>query len=382
MLRNTLSHNEFHILFPSRLVYEKGADILLAAIESSLTRWVSPKKIVWHILSAGPYLHAIVLLTKQYPDSVFYHGSVSPEEIAGFYRKSDLLFMPSRFLETFGLTALEALSSGTPVCGFQKWWLTPFISTPLALSEEEPIESFLQILERITPQEKFLESAIAKYSQKIWRENLSSIITRDSSILIMHDYTQLIWWAEYYVENLIQVLEKRDSPVARYSYSWNTNTWKRRWMFVFSFFAFWRAFSLRKILHLHQPEIIWMHSVLRYIWYWWVREVYSYSQRTWAKVYLSHHDLWFISAFPQDITDESQIPSDASLSRFIAWVSGKKKILAMGKWWYIRLIRRVLPGNTEHIIFAPFLEPHIHRHFPDHIVWVFPHSVDESIFHP
>ncbi len=382
MQKNTRSYSDFHILFASRLVHEKGADILIGAIEASFLLSGFSKKIVWHILSTGPYLQDILLLTKKYPDSVFFHGSVSSSKIAQFYRDADLLFMPSRFLETFGLTALESLSSGTPVCGFRKWWLIPFIPPSLSLSEENPLESFLDILEKIISQEKSPESDIALYSQKIWEEHLSDIIPENTSTLILHDYTHHIGWAEYYVNHLIEALREKDSPVTRYSHSGDTTIWKRRWMFIFSFFAFWRAFSLRKILHREKPGTIWMHSVLRYIWYWWVREVSSYVRKTWAKIFLSHHDIGFLVAFPQDITSESQIPSDSSLSAFISGISWKKKIPAIGKWCYIWFIKNTLPDTTEHIIFAPFLEPHIRRHFPKHTVRVFPHSVDESIFHP
>ena len=59
-----------------------------------------------------------------------------------------------------------------------------------------------------------------------------------------------------------------------------------------------------------------------------------------------------------------------------------KKTIAYFKWYYVRLIRNTLPENTEHIVFSPFLEPYIRAHFPGHTVMVFPHSYDESIFHP
>lgn len=380
--KNTINHSDFHILFASRLVYEKGADILLDCIESSLSRSRFPRKIIWHILSTWPYTYPILALAKKYPGIVYYHGNIFPKEIAYLYRTADLLFMPSRFLETFWLTALESVSSGTPVCGFRKWWLIPFIPHRLALSEENPIESFLNILEGLILEEKLLESDLSLYSQQIWRENLTDIVPIATSVFIVHDYTELIGWAEYYVKNLLQSLEEKWSPTLRYSYTWDTTIWKRRWMFIFSFLAFWRGSTLKKMLHAQKPEIIWMHSVLRYAWYWWVRAVTLYARKTWAKVYLSHHDIWWIVPFPQDITDESQIPHDISLFAWISWISGIKKIFAVGKWCYIRLIKSILPENTEHIIFAPFLEPHIRRHFPHHKIRIFPHSVDETIFYP
>ena len=39
----------------------------------------------------------------------------------------DVSVMPSRFLETFGLSALESLSAGGPVCGIRKGGLSAFV---------------------------------------------------------------------------------------------------------------------------------------------------------------------------------------------------------------------------------------------------------------
>ena len=78
------------------------------------------KRIIWHVASEGVYKEGIIALTERYPERVFYHGRLGQTELADLYRDSDLLFMPSRFLETFGLTALESLACGTPVCGFAK----------------------------------------------------------------------------------------------------------------------------------------------------------------------------------------------------------------------------------------------------------------------
>lgn len=53
-----------------------------------------------------------------------------------------------------------------------------------------------------------------------------------------------------------------------------------------------------------------MHSILRYVGPWGVRRVKQYVEKhPNTEVYLSHHDLGLIAAFPQSITDEKQIPT-------------------------------------------------------------------------
>lgn len=72
-------------------------------------------EVEWHICSDGDARETIIELTKKYKN-VTYHGRLSQDKLQELYKQVDILFMPSRFLETFGLTALEALTSDTPVC--------------------------------------------------------------------------------------------------------------------------------------------------------------------------------------------------------------------------------------------------------------------------
>lgn len=94
-------------------------DILIEAIEKIALHDTLRDQVSWTITSDGLYEKEIRELTRIYP-SVQYLGKIFPQELASLYRESDFLFMPSRFLETFGLTALESLACGTPVIGFQK----------------------------------------------------------------------------------------------------------------------------------------------------------------------------------------------------------------------------------------------------------------------
>ncbi len=89
------------ILFASRLVIEKGVDILIDTIEAGMLDSQISSNIEWTICSDGDYSDAIAKLMEKYPESVQYLGKVAPEKLALFYREHDFLFMPSRFLETF-----------------------------------------------------------------------------------------------------------------------------------------------------------------------------------------------------------------------------------------------------------------------------------------
>lgn len=378
-----IQNKSLHILFASRLVYEKGADILIAAIDQSISGDKdSLSSVYWHICSDGPYKDEILWRVKLFPERVFYHGVLDQEKLASQYREADFLFMPSRFLETFGLTALESLASGTSVVGFSKGWLLSFIPPKYTLDPAAPVESLSAILQDALDSSSQEMMDLTPYSRQNWEKSLKGYFHKTLSIMILHDYFEKIGWAEYYVSQVEASLFKMWHIVSRYGYSGKTTPWKRRWMFVFSFFAFWRGISVTLLLKKHKPEAIWMHSVQRYIGFWWVRAAMQYAKDTQTKIYLSHHDVGLIAPFPQDITEENQIPPSQSLGSFIAWLTYSKKIVASWKWIFIRLLRLNFPKNLEHIIFAPFLESYIRMHFPGNTVHTFPHCFDDQIFSP
>ncbi len=370
----------FHILFASRLVEEKWVDILIECIERYQS--ISEHTLVWHICSNGLYQDQIIALQQKYIENVIYHGFVSPTGLAVLYRQADILLMPSRFLETFGLTALEALASGTRVVGFQKWGLIPFIPDTLALDRDHPVESLSHILDSLIHQKKTAKVDLTPYMPSTWEEHFVRLFPRKKSITLIHDYQDIIWGAEMYVESVIKHANLWGYEISRFSYREKTTPWRRRIIFALSILAFWRFFQVGYLLLRQKPDIIWMHSVLRYIGIWWIAAIVIYARMYNTKLYLSHHDVGLLAPFPQAITSESLIPKNRSLRAFIVHVVGYKKAIASIKWLYVRLLTALLPRKTEHIIFAPFLERHIGHHFPWAKVRIFPHTYDKSIYHP
>lgn len=371
------------LLFASRLVYEKWVDILIGAIEKSMEDIQFGTYLNWYICSDGSSEKEILELVEKYPKNVKYYGKVNPEKLRELYQNADFLIMPSRFLETFGLTAMESLACGTPVIGWKKGWLNAFITDEFSIDPESLIGSLLQILKKYLNQDIPEAIDISRYDQKIWMEKLAQIFEWKEKVLLIHDYDDLIGGAEYYIDTVKKSLFSLGKEVEFFGYHGKTTPWKRRIMFITSIFAFWRGLQLRKILEQYQPDAIWMHSILRYVGIWWVWEVLRYTKKRNIPVFLSHHDVGLIAPFPQHIMEEYQIPKDASLISFIPReLSIFHKIVSVFKWWYVACLKYFLPKNTKHIIFSPFLEAHIRAHFLDQEVILLPHSVDREIFHP
>ena len=60
-----------------------------------------------------------------------YHGQVPFDKIIHDIRFFDYNLMPSTFLETFGLTALDFALHGVPTIWYAKWWLKQLIIDPV-----------------------------------------------------------------------------------------------------------------------------------------------------------------------------------------------------------------------------------------------------------
>ncbi|MCS0582071.1 glycosyltransferase [Massilia pinisoli] len=111
------------LCFVGRMEFRKGADVFLSLVDD--------------LLAAYPQLHIDIVgndriqlaggstmradFEKRHGalargGRVVFHGSVSDEQLRGFYQAADLIVAPSRF-ESFGLVHLEGMMFGKPVIG-------------------------------------------------------------------------------------------------------------------------------------------------------------------------------------------------------------------------------------------------------------------------
>lgn len=95
---------------------------------------------------------------------IYFFGWQSLFAIRSVLQVSHFSLMPSRFLETFGLSALESLSEGVPVIGFSKGGLTSFIPKELAIpfspSDSENIKVLTQTIMEVSEKYSSLDSLL------------------------------------------------------------------------------------------------------------------------------------------------------------------------------------------------------------------------------
>ena len=112
---NGISPNDRVIGIVGRIVRMKGHECLFHAIKPLLNEIKEIKILVVGDGPNRPYLEKIadILGIAQH---IIWSGWVEPEKLPGYYKRMDVLVMPSQW-EGFGLSAAEAMASGVPVIG-------------------------------------------------------------------------------------------------------------------------------------------------------------------------------------------------------------------------------------------------------------------------
>ena len=97
------------LLYVGRLEREKGVDRLIDAM------CLLPEKTALDIVGDGKEKNALMEQAKHIRNKVTFAGSIPRENIEKYYHDSDMLIMPSLWMEQFGIVGIEAMASGTPV---------------------------------------------------------------------------------------------------------------------------------------------------------------------------------------------------------------------------------------------------------------------------
>jgi len=141
-----LSDNAFFIITSRRLIPRTGVDILLRAFKLVIDKYErNQHSMILNLIITGKgesetYLKALVQ-ELGLENFVIFTGYVSEMKLAEYYRISDLFVMPTRFLEGFGLSTVEAMASGIAVVGTNIGGtreIIKYISEKLLISEPSP----------------------------------------------------------------------------------------------------------------------------------------------------------------------------------------------------------------------------------------------------
>ncbi|MDQ2867330.1 MAG: glycosyltransferase family 4 protein [Verrucomicrobiota bacterium] len=113
IFQNVESARPRQILFVGRLVSDKGADILLRAAASLR----DARTLDITIIGDGPEREALEKLARDLQLNVRFAGAMRGEELVRAFHQHQLLVVPSRWAEPFGIVALEGIACGCVVIG-------------------------------------------------------------------------------------------------------------------------------------------------------------------------------------------------------------------------------------------------------------------------
>ncbi len=354
-----------HITYIGRLEKEKGIELIIDCIKNGRE---TNQNIVWHICGDWSYMNLFRELEKYEKSDIRIYGRIDRPKINEILSQSDLVLMPSLFLETFGLVALETLMQWVPVCGFARGGLINFVHPSLTLDPSDPMGSFFQILDM----GEFPLLDVSDFAYDIWIERLRDLTDGVDRILLVTDYTSIVGWAEQYAHDLSLALHSIGKEVEIYGYEWDVSRWMRLWLMLMTPFAYWRGIALDTKIQKYQPDLIWMHAVLRYIWPHGIRSVW------WAhcRKHITHHDLGLITPYPSRIYRESDIPvspwlwdwiSHSHLNIFTIFAVVGKWLSSSWIWHYLNM------SGVTHILPSAWMSSHFEKYSTTPPI-VFPHT--------
>jgi glycosyltransferase involved in cell wall biosynthesis len=119
LLRNTtreqlgIANTEKVLLFSGKLSYRKGVDLILSAIEK-LPEEIKNQLVVL-FLGNGELKAQLEKQAESLPNTkVHFLGFQNQTQLSNYYHAADILVLPSRYSETWGLVVNEALHHGLP----------------------------------------------------------------------------------------------------------------------------------------------------------------------------------------------------------------------------------------------------------------------------
>jgi len=356
------------LLFYWRLEKEKWFDQLVLAIKE-----LNKKKVDFEIFIFWKWSLESQLF-EVHDKNVHFFGWKPLDEIKKYLPNIDYCLMPSEFLETFGLSALNALSRWVPVIWYKKWWLEPFIFQECNLflakwnTTAEKIVSIVEKLAKKTNPEKIkdkeelewkIKKLLPEYTEDARYQRFLKIANvKDNEkkrILIISDFINKAWWIETYIHDVKNLLESRwHEVILRWSTlpSWSKWQRKKKFWLLLSPFNFWSIGDLNKVLEKEKPDIVWFNSLLRWLgpnvvnaaWNW------RKENKSDCKFWVMYHDFGYFYPFPSELYFIEDCKTPLTKENFISaykWKNLITKMAVLCKYYWLQPLKRVLKKEID-----------------------------------
>ncbi len=366
-------------VFAGRLVQEKWFDLVIDVAKEFLSH--QKYRGLLEIYGDGPLRWSLISELSDFSGffdaskgeaippgaQVVYFGQVEGRRVTEAFARSHYLLMPSRFLETFWLSALEAIESGVPVIGFDQWGLRQFLlSEHRVLPDFSQRDIFLRAVIDVDStfswanwrrQSLSVQDIAKKFSKDIWWQEMRKILSPSiKKILIISDYSAQIWGIETHINGCIEMLKRHDFTVDSLYWMRGHNRIMRYLWLLFSWGNVIYMIGLWVKLYVFRPDAVWIHSEVRCIGPLGLLPLLKYR----GTIIKTYHDLGYFWAFPTQFTSESSLRRKMSFSQFYAISRGLHRyffVHILAKYWQIQAIRSIVGIRGIHIAPSEFMIP-------------------------
>ena len=368
-------------IYFGRLDQEKWRDAIIAMIGHFGDTKTNTLPFVLHIFGKWAYEKKILQLAEQYPQHIIYYGFQPLDIVKKTATECDYCLMPSLFLETFGLSAVNALARWLPVIGYKQWGMQPFVldAYNLASNPGLPDVQLIALVEKIIKKwghtdGKQCQEIAKNYSKKARIHNFTTLANSGwQKILLVTDFKDKLGGIETYVHDVAALLTQQGHTVDIIGSTWWRRKYSRILSMLFSACNVFFAGKLSKKIDNFQPDIIWCHSVLRHI----GRLGLSTINRSSAQKRMMYHDLGYFHPFPHAVTQEKQIPASLNWKDFsVSIYNPITKFLVRGKWILLQKMQKQLKKFDKHLVPSAFMEALVRKNYGEKVT-VLPHFIQE-----
>lgn len=357
------------LLFYWRLEKEKWFDQLVLAIKE-----LNKKKVDYEIFIFWKWSLESQLF-EVHDKNVHFFWWKPLDEIKKYLANIDYCLMPSEFLETFWLSALNALSRWVPVIWYKKWWLEPFIFQECNLflakwnTTAERIVSIVEKFakktnpERIKDKEELewkIKKLLPEYTEDARYERFLSLANFKKEdwwkkILIISDFINKAWGIETYIHDVKNLLESKwHEVILRWSTlpSWSKWQRKKRFWLLLSPFNFRSSGNLKKALKEEKPDIIWFNSLLRWLGSNVVKTAWKWRKenKSDCKFWMMYHDFGYFYPFPSELYHIEDCKTPLTKKNFVSaykWKNPITKLAVLCKYYRLQPLKKILKKEID-----------------------------------
>lgn len=313
----------------------------------------------------------------------YYFGRQPLSVISRYIKNCHYCLMPSHFLETFGLSAVNALAWWLPVIWYKKWGSKPFVLDDYNLwsyagTAKQQLVGLVNKLLHDDPlygeNTQNIQNIVQEYSYEKWLEKIKVYLGDAEKVLLVSDFADKIGGIETYIHDVQELLISAGYEV---EIAGARNRWwkvRQRYLgFVISMCNVWFGIELKKTIKSFEPDIIRYHSISRYIGR---LPLYMTKNMSWKKR-IMYHDLWLFHPFPHAVIDEKQLTKAWWLIDRIRSSKSKNPLVwiaIMGKRISVRILQTSISEFDLQLVPSSFLHKYAKK-FNNIKTTVLPHFI-------